>query len=214
MSGAENQVAVQDAVFPGDANIDNLSDTVAKFSLQPDNSSSHSPESATDTSNRDDKHFLSPMLVTNGEPSQMGNFKHQSIRATDRDRDRDTDREQERDSRVKDGQERLWNSSDKYDRGRPALSSMQQLRGKDRDVASHLGATSSRLASQSQQAPSNRQVDSRQPSKKKDGETREDWRRDSTRTGCEVLIILGVIGMSVTDHSGVAIHRIQRLKFG
>ncbi|KAG1731670.1 hypothetical protein EDD22DRAFT_982566 [Suillus occidentalis] len=99
----------------------------------------------------------------------MGNFKHQSIRATDRDRDRDTDREQERDSR----------SSDKYDRGRPALSSMQQLRGKDRDVASHLGATSSRLASQSQQAPSNRQVDSRQPSKKKDGETREDWRRGS-----------------------------------
>ncbi|KAG1761471.1 hypothetical protein EDD22DRAFT_980208 [Suillus occidentalis] len=96
----------------------------------------------------------------------MGNFKHQSIRATDRDRDRDTDREQERDSRVKDGQERLWNSSDKYDRGRPALSSMQQLRGKDRDVASHL-------------APSNCQVDSRQRSKKKDGETREDWRRGS-----------------------------------
>jgi hypothetical protein len=41
----------------------------------------------------------------------MGNFKHQSIRATDRDRDRDVDREQERDSRVKDGQERLRNVS-------------------------------------------------------------------------------------------------------
>jgi hypothetical protein len=41
----------------------------------------------------------------------MGNFKHQSIRATDRDRDRETDKEQERDSRVKDGQERLRNVS-------------------------------------------------------------------------------------------------------
>jgi hypothetical protein len=41
----------------------------------------------------------------------MGNFKHQSIRATDRDRDSDTDREQERDSSVKDGQERLRNVS-------------------------------------------------------------------------------------------------------
>jgi len=41
----------------------------------------------------------------------MGNFKHQSIRATDRDRDRDMDKEQERDSRVKDGQERLRNVS-------------------------------------------------------------------------------------------------------
>jgi hypothetical protein len=72
--------------------------------------------------------------------------------------------------------------SDKYDRDRRALSSMQQLRGKDRDVASHLGATSSRLASQSQQAPSNRQLDSREPSKKKDGETSEDWRRGTFPT--------------------------------
>ncbi|KAG1867883.1 hypothetical protein DFJ58DRAFT_768226 [Suillus subalutaceus] len=119
------------------------------------------------------------------QPSQMGNFKHQSIRATDRDRDRETDREQERDSRVKDGQERLRNLSDKYDRDRRALSSMQQLRGKDRDLAPHLGGTSSRIASQSQQAPSNRQLDSREPSKKKDGETSEDWRRESTRTGRE-----------------------------
>ncbi|KAG2029660.1 hypothetical protein BDR03DRAFT_1042831 [Suillus americanus] len=118
----------------------------------------------------------------------MGNFKHQSIRATDRDRDSDTDREQERDSSVKDGQERLRNLSDKYDRDRRALSSMQQLRGKDRDVASHLGATSSRLASQSQQAPSNRQLDSREPSKKKDGSDNP-WRdrdeddRDHDRRG-------------------------------
>lgn len=53
MSGAENQVAVHDVVFPEDVNIDNLSDAVAKVSLQPDNSSSQSPESVTDTSNKD-----------------------------------------------------------------------------------------------------------------------------------------------------------------
>lgn len=72
--------------------------------------------------------------------------------------------------------------SDKYDRDRRALSSMQQLRGKDRDLAPHLGGTSSRIASQSQQAPSNRQLDSREPSKKKDGETSEDWRRGTFDT--------------------------------
>ncbi|KAG2117775.1 uncharacterized protein F5147DRAFT_247853 [Suillus discolor] len=258
MSGVENQVASHDVVFAEDGTIDNLSDAVAKVSLRPDNSSSQSPESPTDTLNKDKNdihsrpfvmysrlHLLllhkSPLVCTptgmpalkdwfgsesdqgnlkkdsealpqpnardrrfrrdaeDGEgaarpsfrgaaitqPSQMGNFKHQSIRAADRDRDRDTDREQERDSRVKDGQERLRNLSDKYDRDRRALSSMQQLRGKDRDLTPHIGGTSSRIASQSQQAPSNRQLDSREPSKKKDGETSEDWRRESTRTGRE-----------------------------
>ena len=41
----------------------------------------------------------------------MGNFKHQSIRASDRDKERDRDRdgekERERDIRDKEGQERL-----------------------------------------------------------------------------------------------------------
>lgn len=258
MSGVENQVAVHDVVLPENGAVDNLSDTVAKVSLRPDNPSSQSPEPVADSLTKDKNdihsrpfvmysrpHLLllhkSPLVCTptgmpalkdwfgtesdqgnlkkdsealpqpnardrrfrrdaeDGEgaarpsfrgaaitqPSQMGNFKHQSIRATDRDRDRDTDREQERDSRVKDGQERLRNLSDKYDRDRRALSSMQQLRGKDRDLAPHLGGTSSRIASQSQQALSNRQLDSREPSKKKDGETSEDWRRESTRTGRE-----------------------------
>lgn len=44
------------------------------------------------------------------QPSQMGNFKHQSIRAADRDRDRDAEKELDRE-RVKEGQERLRNAS-------------------------------------------------------------------------------------------------------
>jgi hypothetical protein len=63
MSGAENQVAVQDVVFQEDANIDNLSDAVAKVSLQPDNSSSQSPESVTDTSNKDNNDIHSRPFV-------------------------------------------------------------------------------------------------------------------------------------------------------
>lgn len=43
---------------------------------------------------------------TLSQPSQMGNFRHQSIRTTERDRDRDGDRERDRD---KEGQERLRN---------------------------------------------------------------------------------------------------------
>lgn len=39
----------------------------------------------------------------------MGNFKHQSLRTSDRDRDRDNDKDRERDIREKEGQERLRN---------------------------------------------------------------------------------------------------------
>jgi zinc finger CCCH domain-containing protein 13 len=39
----------------------------------------------------------------------MGNFKHQSIRTSDREKDKDADRE--RDLRDKEGQERLRNVS-------------------------------------------------------------------------------------------------------
>jgi hypothetical protein len=53
MSGVENQVAVHDVVFPEDGTIDNLSDAMAKVSLRPDNSSSQSPESITDSLNKD-----------------------------------------------------------------------------------------------------------------------------------------------------------------
>ena len=44
---------------------------------------------------------------TLSQPSQMGNFKHQSIRTSDRERDKDADRDRERDLRDKEGQERL-----------------------------------------------------------------------------------------------------------
>jgi zinc finger CCCH domain-containing protein 13 len=37
----------------------------------------------------------------------MGNFKHQSIRTSEREKDKDADRERERDLRDKEGQERL-----------------------------------------------------------------------------------------------------------
>ncbi|KIJ21604.1 hypothetical protein PAXINDRAFT_95149 [Paxillus involutus ATCC 200175] len=118
------------------------------------------------------------------QPSQMGNFKHQSIRATDRDRDRDTEREQDRD-KVKEGQERLRNLSDKYDRDRRALSSLSQIRPKDRELAPHLANTGSRGTSQGQQTAPSRASDSRDPPRKKEGESNEDWRRgtDQPRTG-------------------------------
>ena len=50
---------------------------------------------------------------TLSQPSQMGSFKHQSIRTGDRERerDRDPDKDRERDLREKEGQERLRNVS-------------------------------------------------------------------------------------------------------
>jgi hypothetical protein len=45
------------------------------------------------------------------QPSQMGNFKHQSIRSNEREKDKDADRDRERDLRDKEGQERLRNVS-------------------------------------------------------------------------------------------------------
>ena len=41
--------------------------------------------------------------------SQMGNFRHQSSRTTERDRDRDSERDRQRDERDREGQERLRN---------------------------------------------------------------------------------------------------------
>ncbi|KAH0838443.1 hypothetical protein J3R83DRAFT_6754 [Lanmaoa asiatica] len=137
--------------------------------------------------------FLSVILETDGsvrqsfrgaaitQPSQMGNFKHQSIRAADRDRDRDAEKEQDRE-RVKEGQERLRNAStgplsDKYDRDRRALSSISQMRAKDRELAPHLAHPSSRVTAGGHQTVSSRVSDSRDAQRKKDGESNEDWRR-------------------------------------
>ena len=43
------------------------------------------------------------------QPSQMGNFRHQSIRTTDRTGEKELERERERDLRDREGQERLRN---------------------------------------------------------------------------------------------------------
>ncbi|KAK7694557.1 hypothetical protein QCA50_001743 [Cerrena zonata] len=112
------------------------------------------------------------------QPSQMGNFRHQSIRTTERDRDRDGDRERDRD---KEGQERLRNLSDKYDRDRLALAG-SALRNKDRDAAPHLASTA-RLGT-GQGAVAGRRAEGRDAPRRKLGETSDDWRRgDPVRTG-------------------------------
>ncbi|PCH33562.1 hypothetical protein WOLCODRAFT_135191 [Wolfiporia cocos MD-104 SS10] len=120
------------------------------------------------------------------QPSQMGNFRHQSLRTTERDKDRDSERERERDLRDKEGQERLRNLSDKYDRERLALaSSTNSLRNKERDSAPHLASgTTSRLG-QAQSSSTSRRNEGRDPAKRKVGETSEDWRKgsDPSRAG-------------------------------
>ncbi|KAK7058811.1 hypothetical protein VNI00_001435 [Paramarasmius palmivorus] len=108
---------------------------------------------------------------TASQPSQMGNFKHQSMRSSDRDRDFDRDRE---------GQERLRNLSDKFDRDRLSISG---LRNKERDLAPHFATGSSRTSPQ-QSSIATRRAENREGTKKKVGESSEDWRRggDSRRT--------------------------------
>ncbi|KAH0590535.1 hypothetical protein H2248_000680 [Termitomyces sp. 'cryptogamus'] len=118
---------------------------------------------------------------TLSQPSQMGNFKHQSLRGSDRerekDRERDADKDRERDIRDKDGHERLRHLSDKYDRDRLALPLSSRI--KERDPAPHLSAgPSSRTVGQSHLVPGSRR-DTRDITKKKVGETSEDWRKGS-----------------------------------
>lgn len=111
------------------------------------------------------------------QPSQMGNFKHQSIRTTDRDRDRDGDKDRERD-RDKEGHERLRSLSDKYDRDRLGLpATAANLRTRERDSAPHLTPGTSKLAAQSPLGPgAARRADGREAPRRK-LETSEDWRR-------------------------------------
>ncbi|KAI0307863.1 hypothetical protein B0F90DRAFT_1909242 [Multifurca ochricompacta] len=116
---------------------------------------------------------------TLSQPSQMGNFKHQSIRTSEREKDKDADRDRERDLRDKEGQERLRSLSDKYDRDR--LSSPAggtSLRNRERDSAPHLVGGTSRLTSQtSLSSGATRRTDGRDSSRRKAGESSEDWRR-------------------------------------
>ncbi|KAI1797792.1 hypothetical protein LXA43DRAFT_266656 [Ganoderma leucocontextum] len=109
------------------------------------------------------------------QPSQMGNFRHQPIRTTDRTGDKDPDKERERDLRDREGQERLRNLSDKYDRDRLALSSTSNLRNKERDAAPHLSGTPAARLGQAQ--GNGRRGDGRDAPKRKPGESSDDWRR-------------------------------------
>ncbi|RPD63033.1 hypothetical protein L227DRAFT_498019 [Lentinus tigrinus ALCF2SS1-6] len=109
------------------------------------------------------------------QPSQMGNFRHQSIRTTDRIGEKDFDRERERDLRDREGQERIRNLSDKYDRDRLAGLSASNLRNKERDAAPHLSGTSTSRLGQSQTA--GRRGEGRDTPKRKAGESSDDWRR-------------------------------------
>ncbi|KAF8213386.1 hypothetical protein K438DRAFT_1750684 [Mycena galopus ATCC 62051] len=112
---------------------------------------------------------------TLSQPSQMGNFKHQSLR----DRDRDGDKDRERDIRDKEGQERLRNLSDKYDRDR--LAAPGGLRNKERDIAPHL-AVDPPIRGSTSLAAAARRGEARDGTKKKVGEVSEDWRRGSHAT--------------------------------
>lgn len=141
--------------------------------------------------------------TTLSQPSQMGNFRHQSIRTTERDKDKDIDKERDRDMRDKEGAEKLRSVrqaeillldasqclrttqlSDKYDRDRLALSST--LRNKDRDSAPHLSAGSSAKLSQGQTTNGTRRAEGREPAKRKPGES-EDWRRGTFSLHLELI---------------------------
>ncbi|KAF8807565.1 hypothetical protein BYT27DRAFT_7233070 [Phlegmacium glaucopus] len=114
------------------------------------------------------------------QPSQMGNFKHQSLRANDRDRERDRERDgekdRERDIRDKEGQERLRHLSDKYDRDRLAQPP-PSARVKDRDTPAHLNVNSTRGSQVLNANAAARRTETREAGKKKVGEASEDWRR-------------------------------------
>ncbi|KXN89870.1 hypothetical protein AN958_04874 [Leucoagaricus sp. SymC.cos] len=144
-----------------------------------------------------------PFRSTLSQPSQMGNFKHQSLRSGDRERDGDRDREIRdkeglrhlsdkydrdrlgmlpayREIRDKEG---LRHLSDKYDRDRLGMLPAS-ARGKERESAPHLNVNSSRTSSQNQSSATSRRADGRESQKKRPGESGDDWRRnESSRTG-------------------------------
>ncbi|KAJ3737046.1 hypothetical protein DFJ43DRAFT_1035818 [Lentinula guzmanii] len=112
------------------------------------------------------------------QPSQMGNFKHQSMRSNDRDLERE-------------GQERLRNVgckasllaadnlmslsqlSEKFDRDR-LNGPLSNIRTEKRNI---VPTTSNRISSQSQGTIASRRAETREAAKKKVGESNEDWRR-------------------------------------
>jgi hypothetical protein len=76
MSGAENQLAVHDVVFPENGVVDNLSDAVSKVSLRADRPSSQSPESVTDSLAKDKNEIHSRPFVMYSRPHLL--FLHKS----------------------------------------------------------------------------------------------------------------------------------------
>jgi len=128
----------------------------------------------------------------------MGNFKHQSLRTSDRDRDREhtNDRERDRDLRDKEGQERLrhvsfsssqvfefthcFQLSDKYDRDRMASLS-SSTKPKERNAVVATGLNTARNAQALASTAASRRAEAREAGKKKVGETSDDWRRGKKR---------------------------------
>ncbi|KZS93112.1 hypothetical protein SISNIDRAFT_100865 [Sistotremastrum niveocremeum HHB9708] len=117
--------------------------------------------------------------LINAQPSQMGNFKHQSHRVqstTERgDRDRENN-ERDRDLRDREGQERLRNLSDRFDRERLAVS------------ASHNRVSQASLASEKLvRRDKDRDRDTLKEKERENGRKRaegsDDWRRGAVREG-------------------------------
>ncbi|KAF5311761.1 hypothetical protein D9619_003016 [Psilocybe cf. subviscida] len=110
------------------------------------------------------------------QPSQMGNFKHQSLRA-DRERDRDRDRDGDK-AKIGDTT-RLQDVglSDRYDRDRLGLPLPNSRTNKERDPAPHLAANTRSAQALSSNAASRRGETREVGGKKKVGEASEDWRR-------------------------------------
>lgn len=113
---------------------------------------------------------------TLSQPSQMGNFKHQSLR--DRDKDRD---DKDRDARDKDGHERLRHLSDKYDRDRLGMAAPN---ARNRDREGGLSTTTARTTQANANSTSSRRSEGRDANKRK-GEGGDDWRRDAPRSARE-----------------------------
>jgi hypothetical protein len=131
------------------------------------------------------------------QPSQMGNFKHQPLRSSDREA-----RERERDQRDKDAQDKLrsvrmfrcydshaltsWQLSDKYDRDRLSLSASSSARGgKERELAPHLQTASGKNGTPTNGTPGRagerERREPREPGKRRVGES-DDWRRGKADT--------------------------------
>lgn len=175
------------------------SDQHSNAQAKKDTSDPNNPSSSRRFPRRDQdegENARSTFRSTLSQPSQMGNFRHQSIRGDltrsgDRDRDRDADRDKE-------GHERLRSLSDMYDRERFNLPSTLSplMRTQHRDSSGHHSSssisgtgTSTRLSGRERvdrerDKDNTRRNENREPTRRKGGES-VDWRRgtDASRFG-------------------------------